>query len=249
MGTAAYMSPEQARGKPVDRRTDIWAFGAVFFEMLTGAIPFPGADVTQTLARIVEREPDWNSLADPTPFSVTQLVKRCLRKNQTKRLHHVADVRIELEDIIDAGPELPFSGDGDTSRRAAAPAVKVRQITANTTAIAVSGAAISPDGTYLAYADPTGLYLHVIETGETSAVVLSEDLRFAELTWLPDGTRLIGAGWAVAWRRGRPLFHLDPWRRTQKTPRRLEGGGVARWNTHRLSGTRVAGAGHLDDGR
>ena len=77
------------------------------------------------------------------------------------------------------------------------PAVKVQQLTANTTAIAVSGAAISPDGTYLAYADPTGLYLQVIETGETSPVVLSEDLRFSELAWLPDGTRLIGAGWAT----------------------------------------------------
>ena len=126
MGTAAYMSPEQARGKPVDRRTDVWAFGAVVFEILTGAVPFPGADVTQTLARIVEREPDWDSLPDPMPRALAQLVKRCLRKNQAKRLHHIADVRIELEDIIDVGPESPTASDDDTPRRTAVPVVKWR---------------------------------------------------------------------------------------------------------------------------
>ena len=77
MGTAAYMSPEQARGKPVDRRTDIWAFGVVLYEMLTGVRPFPGEDVTPTLARVVEREPDWEALPDTLSPSLVTYLKRC----------------------------------------------------------------------------------------------------------------------------------------------------------------------------
>ena len=97
MGTAAYMSPEQARGKPVDRRADIWAFGAVLFEMLTGTKPFPGDDVTQTLARVVEREPDWNVLpSDLSPVLATYL-RRCLAKEPKQRVPDIAAMRLAME--------------------------------------------------------------------------------------------------------------------------------------------------------
>ncbi len=81
MGTAAYMSAEQARGKPVDRRSDIWAFGVVVYEMLTGTKPFPGDDVSQTLARVIEVEPDWNSLPENLSQVLNTYLRRCLQKD------------------------------------------------------------------------------------------------------------------------------------------------------------------------
>jgi eukaryotic-like serine/threonine-protein kinase len=106
LGTPAYMSPEQARGLPVDKRTDIWAFGCVLFEMLTGRGPFEGASVTDTLARDLERDPDWPLLPRDTPASVRTLLHRCLRRNPRKRLHDIADVLIELDEA-ESGSALP----------------------------------------------------------------------------------------------------------------------------------------------
>ena len=120
-----------------------------------------------------------------------------MRKKRSKRLHHIGDVRIELEDAIEDGPEPHVPGEEEWAGHTPGRPPRVQQLTANPTQIAVSGAAVSPDGTYLAYTDPTGLYLRVIETGETSTVRLSEDLRFAELSWLPDGTRVIATGWST----------------------------------------------------
>ena len=197
LGTVRYMSPEQARGERLDARTDIWSLGCVLYEALTGRAPFVGKTDSDTLAAILKDEPDWEALAGQPPPAVTMLVKRCLRKPRTKRLHHVGDVRIELEDAIDGRLEPQSAAEEDRSGRRPNRGPSVQQLTANPTEIAVSGAAISPDGTYLAYADPTGLYLRVIETGETSAVRVSDDLRFAELSWLPDGTRLIATGWST----------------------------------------------------
>ena len=96
LGTAAYMSPEQARGVPVDKRADIWAFGCVLFEMLTGQAAFGGNTVTDVLARILEREPDWDSLPPALPPSVSRLLRRCLTKGLRHRLHDIADARLEL---------------------------------------------------------------------------------------------------------------------------------------------------------
>ena len=81
LGTAAYMSPEQARGKAVDKRTDIWAFGCVLFEMLSGRSAFAGETVSDTIVAILEREPDWNALPDATPSAVRRLLQRCLEKD------------------------------------------------------------------------------------------------------------------------------------------------------------------------
>ena len=81
MGTAAYMSPEQARGKPVDKRADIWAFGCVLYEMLTGILPFTGGTVSEVLAEVLKSDPDWEALPDETPATVGQVVRRCLQKD------------------------------------------------------------------------------------------------------------------------------------------------------------------------
>ena len=100
LGTAPYMSPEQARGFPVDKRTDIWAFGCVLYEMLTGRAPFRGHTVSDVIAAILHGEPDWSALPDSTPPIVRRLLTRCFEKNSKSRLRDVGDVRIELEDAL-----------------------------------------------------------------------------------------------------------------------------------------------------
>jgi Tol biopolymer transport system component len=97
VGTAAYMSPEQARGLSVDRRTDIWAFGCVVYEMLTGRATFGGETTSDSIARILEREPDWSALPDGTPASVRRLLRRCLTKDARQRLRDMGDARLEID--------------------------------------------------------------------------------------------------------------------------------------------------------
>src|SRR5215469_8330588 len=103
LGTAGYMAPEQARGKPVDRRADIWAFGAVFYEMLTGRRPFDGETVTDVIAAVVNREPDWSALPSSTPVHIRRLIERCLRKDARTRLRDIGEARI----AIDEPPLIP----------------------------------------------------------------------------------------------------------------------------------------------
>jgi serine/threonine protein kinase len=96
LGTAAYMSPEQARGKHVDKRTDIWAFGCVLFECLTGKKAFQGEDVTETLAGIIKGDPDWSAIPGGTPPTIQLLLRKCLAKDRRKRLHHIDDAIVDL---------------------------------------------------------------------------------------------------------------------------------------------------------
>jgi serine/threonine protein kinase/Tol biopolymer transport system component len=98
LGTASYMAPEQARGKPVDKRADVWAFGCVLFEMLTGRRAFAGDTVTDVFAAIVEREPQWNQLPDQTPEGIRRLLRRSVSKDVRARLHDMADARLEIDD-------------------------------------------------------------------------------------------------------------------------------------------------------
>jgi eukaryotic-like serine/threonine-protein kinase len=100
LGTAAYMSPEQAKGKRVDRRTDIWALGCMLFEMLTGKACFQGETVTDTLAVILREEPDWTQLPAETPAKACELLRRCLTKDVKQRLQAIGDARITLEETI-----------------------------------------------------------------------------------------------------------------------------------------------------
>ena len=100
LGTAAYMSPEQARGKTADKRADIWAFGLVLFEMLTGRSAFRGETVTDILASVVKEAPDWSALPAETPLALRRLLRRCLEKDPGRRQHDIADARLELEDAL-----------------------------------------------------------------------------------------------------------------------------------------------------
>jgi serine/threonine protein kinase/Tol biopolymer transport system component len=103
LGTAAYMSPEQARGKRVDRRADIWAFGAILFEMLTGGKAFTGGTATDQIASVVKSEPDWTRLPSSIPLGVRRAIAGCLQKESGRRIQHIGDARLELE----GGLELP----------------------------------------------------------------------------------------------------------------------------------------------
>ena len=103
LGTAAYMSPEQAKGKSADKRADIWAFGCILYECLTGKRAFEGETVTETLAALLKSEPDWQKLPAATPSSIRFVLRRCLEKDKGRRFHHAADLRIEIEDAYDVG--------------------------------------------------------------------------------------------------------------------------------------------------
>ena len=100
LGTPAYMSPEQARGQSLDRRTDIWSFGCVLYEMLTGRAPFAGDTISDTLAAILEREPDRTMLPADTPVPIRRLLRRCLEKDRKRRLDSASDARLEIDDAI-----------------------------------------------------------------------------------------------------------------------------------------------------
>jgi serine/threonine protein kinase len=103
LGTAAYMSPEQARGKPVDRRTDIWAFGCVLYEMLTGKRPFDGETISDSIGKILQTDADLNALPAPTPRAVRELIARCLVKDPKQRLRDIGDARLALDDAVRVG--------------------------------------------------------------------------------------------------------------------------------------------------
>ena len=107
LGTAPYMSPEQARGQDVDVRSDIWSFGCVLWECLTGQRLFGGATLSDSIGAILHTEPDWGRLPADTPPAVRRLLRRCLAKDARQRLHHIADARIELED---SDPTAPAAG-------------------------------------------------------------------------------------------------------------------------------------------
>jgi serine/threonine protein kinase len=115
LGTAAYMSPEQARGKAVDKRTDVWAFGCVLYEMLTGRATFLGDTISDTIAAILGREPEWSALR--TPASLRRVLQRCLEKDPRRRLHDIADARIEIEDVINGAAGTPADGAAVNTRR------------------------------------------------------------------------------------------------------------------------------------
>jgi serine/threonine protein kinase len=127
LGTAAYMSPEQARGLPVDKRTDIWAFGCVLYEMLTGEPAFPGETSADSVAKILERSPDFERLPQSTPPSVRLLLRRCLERDARERLRDIGDARIEIGQALAAPladaprpPAEPFGAEVAT-RGGAAP--------------------------------------------------------------------------------------------------------------------------------
>ena len=108
LGTAAYMSPEQARGRAVDKRADIWAFGVVVFEMLTGQRLFTGETISDTLASVLKTDPNWRALPAAVPPRLRRLLRWCLEKDPKRRLQAIGDARVQIEDLIAGAPEEPM---------------------------------------------------------------------------------------------------------------------------------------------
>jgi eukaryotic-like serine/threonine-protein kinase len=201
LGTAAYMSPEQAKGRAVDARTDVWAFGATLYEMLTGRRAFGGDDVADTLANVLKSEPDWSALpADLGPVRAAYL-KRCLAKDATQRMHHIADVRLALQGAFDVPGAGIVQAAAPRARLAwtltaaalllaaglAIPATRhVTEADARPRAhlslaldqsIAPTFLALSPDGRWLASIHNGRLQLRSIETGEVRPITGSQNGR------------------------------------------------------------------------
>jgi Tol biopolymer transport system component len=138
LGTPAYMSPEQARGTPVDKRTDIWAFGCILYEMLAGRRPFAGETPTDAIAATIERDPNWSELPATTPATIVALLRRCLEKNPVRRLRDIGEARVALEHALEASNRARPGG----TRRHLAPGVG-RAVAAVVLAGVVLGALIT----------------------------------------------------------------------------------------------------------
>src|SRR5262249_24298395 len=125
LGTAAYMSPEQASGKIADRRSDIWSFGAVLYEMLSGKQAFAGESVSETLASVLKLDPDWSALPQDTPASILKLMRRCLTRDRKRRVQAIGEARIVIEDQL-ANPQ----SEAEVAKRVEAPTAKLAWILA-----------------------------------------------------------------------------------------------------------------------
>jgi serine/threonine protein kinase len=182
LGTAAYMSPEQARGVQADRRADIWAFGCVLYEMLSGRRPFDGDTVSDTLASVLKSEPDWKALPGSTPAGVRTLLQRCLEKNPKNRLQAIGDARIAIDEAL-AHPER--TDEPPATTRAAG--VRTREITAW---VAAGGLAVLAIALYVSRpqtaADPHTMVRSAIIPPLHTRIDLS-DARSGDLSMSPDG--------------------------------------------------------------
>jgi eukaryotic-like serine/threonine-protein kinase len=121
MGTAAYMSPEQAKGREADKRSDVWAFGAVLYEMLTARRAFEGEDISDTLASVLKSEPEWSHLPPDVPFAIRLLIQRCLTKDRRQRVADISAAKFVLNEMGHAGETRAQAGGSapvvDTRRR------------------------------------------------------------------------------------------------------------------------------------
>jgi len=181
LGTPAYMSPEQARGRPVDKRTDIWAFGCVLYEMLTGRRGFAGDTTADTISAVLKQDPDWQALPGETPAAIRRLLQRCLQRDPKRRLHDIADARIELED---AGA-IESVGTSSAGRRSALswPVLTVWTAVVATAAVlatlAVTSRFTSTAATESSSFETTVTQLTNYGGGETSAVISPDGRSFA----------------------------------------------------------------------
>jgi len=199
IGTAAYMSPEQARGRPVDRRADLWAFGAVLYEMLTGRTAFPGETVSDTIVAILEREPDWNALPAAVPLPVRTLIRRSLAKDRRQRIADISVAQFVLQD--------PATGPPMTATSAARPSLWRRMTMPSgmwLIGVAMSGAAFW----YATRAVPSPRVSRFLIT-PPGATALTVSGLFRDLALTPDGTRLVYVGANGASLFVRPFDQLD----------------------------------------
>jgi len=155
LGTAPYMSPEQARGQEVDRRSDVWAFGCVLYELLAGRRAFPGTSFSETAAAILERDPDWSALPEGTPYALQRLLRRCLKKDREERLHDIADAGLELKElIVELSSGAALSGPGPPLER---PRRRRTRTAAMVAALVVGVGALTGLLAYRSFSRPPGL--------------------------------------------------------------------------------------------
>lgn len=185
LGTAAYMAPEQAKGKPADRRADVWAFGGVLFEMLTAKRAFPGDDVTDVIASIMRGEPEWSALPVDTPASIGKLLRRCLEKDRAKRLDSMAVARFEIQDAL-AAPELPPPATPPATRRRS-----VLPLAATAVVAAALGAAAAWIATRPRETPAPVVRVHVTPPPPDS---LSLDTFVGDVDISPDGSTIVYSG-------------------------------------------------------
>jgi Tol biopolymer transport system component len=224
LGTAAYMSPEQARGKPIDKRTDIWAFGCVLYEMFTGRRPFDGETTSDVIAAIIERSPDWSKLPSSTPVHLKRVMERCLEKDPKRRARDIADVAVGLTDSAPIATHRA-SGWGRTAALAAASliigalatAAIVRQMTRSVPGaipieftfgappdhtLVESPASVSPDGRHIAFVardgrDVQALWVRALDAAPPRRLDATEGTNSTGI-WSPDGESiafLVGDTW------------------------------------------------------
>jgi Tol biopolymer transport system component len=197
LGTAAYMSPEQARGQAVDKRTDIWALGCVLYEMLTGAQPFTGDNSVDLAAAVTIVEPDWSALPSATPAPIVKLLGRCLAKDRGRRLSDVADARLEIDDALAAptiGTPTPT-----TSRERSKPRVwTAAALTAGLVAgAAVAAFVIRPLGArHQASTEVTRVFMDVAPAEQLRATPVDETYGLGRpgrnaMVFAPDGRSLV----------------------------------------------------------
>ena len=220
MGTAAYMAPEQAKGQVADRRADIWSFGAVLYEMLTGHKVFAAPTVTEALAGLLEHEPDFTALPVSTPLALRRLLRRCLEKDRKRRLQHIGDARLEIDEPPEQGVEQASDGHRRVRTRRIALAVIVvcaagvagyflrapsgdalgptvpRLVNAVkvTRALGVEYPALSPDSEWLAYSsqESGNSDIWVVQLGSGQAVNRTADNPGSNVwpRWSPDGRQI-----------------------------------------------------------
>ncbi len=195
LGTAAYMSPEQARGKAVDSRTDIWAFGCVLFEMLTGKRPFDGEDITDVLGAVVRLEPDWTMLPPSVPPTVRSLLRRCLEKDRRKRISHISTALFAIDEAGALGPPARAS----SAAIAVRPIPLWRRLATYSAPALIAGLAVA-GAVWVATrpVPPRVLRLAITTTPATALAINGVD---RDLAITPDGSRVVYVG-----NNGRELF-------------------------------------------
>jgi serine/threonine-protein kinase len=184
LGTAAYMSPEQARGKPVDRRADIWAFGCVLYEMLTGTRAFRGETVSETLADVMKSEPRWTALPPETPAALRNIVLRCLEKDPRQRVRDIGDVRLALE------------GAFETAVPQAAPPVRVpqwRRVGLVGASALIMGVILAGGAVWFVMRPPAPRVMRLTIT-PPAAAALTINGNQCDLAIAPDGSRIVYVG-------------------------------------------------------
>src|SRR5687767_7447681 len=186
LGTAAYMSPEQAKGRAVDKRSDVWAFGAVLYEMLSGRRAFEGEDVSDTLARILMKEPDWSALSATVPPGVVTVMRRCLEKDRKRRVRDIGDVSLTLEGAFETAAP-PASAPAPAARSALSRALPWT-LAASTVGLAVTTAVLwFSAGRVPAPEVPTRLSV----MAPASRALIFPGAPTRSLALSPDGTQLV----------------------------------------------------------